>query len=642
MCGIVGVVYHDAERPAPNLDTALACMFHRGPDEQGVFVDGSLVMGMNRLSIIDVAGGHQPMADASERYWIVYNGEIFNFLELRNELSALGYPFRTTCDTEVILAGYHHWGEKILQRLNGMFVFALWDRAERKLWIARDRMGIKPVYYTQLGNAFRFASEIKAILTDQDVPRSISLIGLGNYLTFGHAIAPDTMFDGIYKLLPGHHLTYHDGHISIAKYWDIPATGQPTLTSLQDAIRQSRELVEDAVNSHMVADVPVGAFLSGGIDSATVVALMSRSAGRIKTFSLGFEDDPRSELSSARILAQHFGTEHYEANVTFDELPPLLETLVFHFDEPFGDASSFPTYLVSRLARQHVKVVLTGDGGDELFGGYVRYRAEQLSPWVQATPHAMRQMALWTLNILPTHQHRLKRILRITLQANDALRYAGWSEVFTHVQRESLLTPGYKAVDQNVYAPFEALFAQAEQLDPINRVMYTDLHLRLVNDYLEKVDKATMAASVEARVPLLDYRLVELAQRIPSTFKVSRSETKVLFRRAVADLLPSEVVNLPKHGFSVPIRRWFQGELRDYVHEILTDSQARTRGVFNPEAVEQLWADHKAGRGLYETHLWLLLNFELWARRYLDAPKVQFETPVVPKILSTATVVNER
>jgi asparagine synthase (glutamine-hydrolysing) len=640
MCGIVGVVYHDPDRPATNLDAALACMYHRGPDEQGVYADGPMVMGMNRLSIIDVAGGHQPMVDASGRYWIVYNGEIFNYPELRDELSALGYPFCTHSDTEVILAGYHHWGEKVLGRLNGMFAFALWDRAERRLWIARDRMGIKPVYYTQLGGAFRFASEIKAILTDPDVPREISRIGLENYLTYGHAIAPDTMFESIYKLLPGHHLTYRDGHIHIAQYWDVLAVGEPVLTNLQDTIQQSRALIEDAVRVHMIADVPVGAFLSGGIDSATVVALMARMTGRVKTFSLGFEDDPRSELSSARMLARHFATEHYETNVTSAELPPLLEKLVYHFDEPFGDASCFPTYLVSRLAQKHVKVVLTGDGGDELFGGYVRYQAEQMSPWVQVIPRSLRQIALSTLMTVPTQNHRLKRILRITLQADDALRYAGWSEVFTSGQLKSLVMPDYRTADHNVYAPFESLFEQAAHLDRTNRAMYTDLHLRLPNDYLEKVDKATMAASVEARVPLLDYRLVELAQRIPSAFKVSRRETKVLLRRAVADLLPSEVVNLPKHGFSVPIRQWFQGALRDYVRDILTGTETQTRGVFNPAAIERIWTDNAAGRGLYQTHLWLLLNFELWARYYLDASNSDFKSPTVPRIVSIERTVN--
>lgn len=618
MCGIVGLVYHDPDRPATNLDTALTCIAHRGPDEHGAYADGPLAMGMRRLSIIDLTDGHQPMCDSSGRYWIVYNGEIFNYIGLRDELSALGYAFRTTSDTEVILAGYAHWGEKILQRLNGMFAFALWDRQERRLWIARDRMGIKPLYYTQLGGAFRFASEIKAILTDPQVPRNISRIGLQNYLTFGHAIAPDTMFEGIFKLLPGHHLTYQDGQIQIAQYWSVP-TDQPLLSTRQDAVEQSRALVEDAVRIHMVSDVPVGAFLSGGIDSATVVALMTRLAGRVKTFSLGFEDDARSELSAARLLARHFGTEHYETSVTFAELPPLLEKLVFHFDEPFGDVSCFPTYLVSRLAQQHVKVVLTGDGGDELFGGYVRYRAEQMSPWVQAVPAVFRRAALSALQTLPTSQHRLKRILRITMQANDALRYAGWSEVFLPHQQETLVMPAYRATDYDVYAPFESLFSQAERLDRTNRAMYTDLRLRLPNDYLEKVDKATMAASVEARVPLLDYRLVELAQRIPSAFKVSRRETKVMFRQAVADLLPSEVVKLPKHGFSVPVRLWFQGKLRDYVHDILTDTRTQMRGIFSSKDIEHLWAGHAAGRGFYETHLWLLLNFELWARQYLDA-----------------------
>ena len=549
MCGIVGIVHHDANHPASDLSAALAALAHRGPDDHGSYQNGAASMGMARLSIIDLAGGHQPMTDESRRYWIVFNGEIFNYSELRAELSHLGYRFHSTSDTEVVLVGYRHWGTAVLERLNGMFALAIWDEQDERQWIARDRLGIKPLYYTQLAGAFRFASEIKAILAAPEVPRTISRIGLTNYLTYGHAIAPDTMFEGIFKLLPGHHLTYHKGAIRIAPYWTVPSSGQPAIHSLQDAIQQSRALVEDAVRLHMVADVPVGAFLSGGIDSATVVGFMTRLTGKVKTFSLGFEDDQRNELSAARRLAQHFGTEHYETNIAFNQLPPLLEKLVYHFDEPFGDASCFPTYLVSRLAQNHVKVVLTGDGGDEIFGGYVRYRAEQMSPLVQAVPRFMRQMALSTLNTVTLRQHRLKRILRITLHSNPGRRYAGWSEVFSRDLFQQMVSPAYQNPDYDVYAPYEALYQASSALDLTNRAMYTDLQMRLPNLYLEKVDKATMATSLEARVPLLDYRLVEMAQRIPSKFKVTNRETKVIFRQAVADLLPSDILQL---GHQIP------------------------------------------------------------------------------------------
>ncbi len=618
MCGIAGILYDDPARPAADLKAALAALHHRGPDDRGVYADGPLAIGMTRLSIIDLAGGHQPMADASGRYWIVFNGEIFNYRELRAELSAAGYPFHTTSDTEVILAGYSRWGVEVLERLNGMFAFALWDRQQRRLWLARDRLGVKPLYYTRLAGALRFASEIKAILTDPEVPRQLSPVGLANYLAYGHAIAPHSMFEGIFKLPPAHHLAYQDGRLEVAAYWQVPATGEPAIASLPQAIAHSRALVEEAVRSHMIADVPVGAFLSGGIDSATVTALMAREVGRVKTFSLGFEDDPRSELSAAAALARRFGTEHYETRVTYAALPPLLETLVYHYDEPFGDASSFPTYLVAALARQHVKVVLTGDGGDELFGGYVRYRAEHLAPWVQAVPHPLRQAALTALRGVPRRQHRLRRILRITLESDDALRYAGWSEVFTRDQREAFIQSPYRAAGYDVYGPFKHVFQQGRAHDRTNRAMYADLHLRLPNDYLEKVDKATMAVSLEARVPLLDYRLVELAQRIPSRFKLTGQQTKVMFRRAVADLLPDDVLNLPKHGFSVPTRLWFQGALKTFVLDHLTDERARARGIFDTNAVRALWADHQDQRGVYDYHLWLLLNFELWARQYLD------------------------
>jgi len=634
VCGIVGIVHHDVDHPASDLSAALSALAHRGPDDHGSYQNGHMSMGMARLSIIDLAGGHQPMSDDSKRYWIVFNGEIFNYSDLRAELGRLGYSFRSTSDTEVVLVGYRHWGTAVLDRLNGMFAFAIWDQQDRRLWIARDRLGIKPLYYTQLTGAFRFASEIKALLAAPEVPRTLSRIGLLNYLTYGHAIAPDTMFEGIFKLLPGHHLTYHQGTIRVAPYWTVPSSGQPRIESIQDAIQQSRALVEDAVRLHMVADVPVGAFLSGGIDSATLVGLMTRLTGKVKTFSLGFEDDQRNELSAARRLARHFGTDHYEANVSFAELPPLLEKLVYHFDEPFGDASCFPTYLVSRLAQKHVKVVLTGDGGDELFGGYVRYRAERMSPWVQTVPGAVRKLALSTLSTLAPRQHRLKRILRITLQSNPGLRYAGWSEVFSRDLFLQLVSPAFQMANYDVYAPYETLYRTSSALDITNRAMYTDLQMRLPNLYLEKVDKATMAASLEARVPLLDYRLVELAQRIPSTFKVSHRETKILFRQAVADLLPPDILNLPKHGFSVPTRLWFQGQLKDFVRDVLTSRSARERGIFDTSVVESVLDSHVDNRGLYETHLWLLLNFELWAQRYLDPAFVEPEiaASVVPKV----------
>lgn len=617
MCGITGILYYDSARPAADLSAALAAIQHRGPDDAGVYTDGSLAMGMARLSIIDVAGGHQPMSDVSGRYWIVFNGEIYNYPELRAELAAQGYPFRTTSDTEVILAGYSCWGQDVLRRLNGMFAFALWDTLERRLWLARDRLGIKPLYYVHDGEAFRFASEIKAILTDPAAPRRISRTGLANYLTYGYGIAPDTMFEGIYKLPAAHTITVHNGDINTNRYWHIPAS-QPAIHDLNEAIHETRALLEDAIRCHMIADVPVGAFLSGGIDSATVVSQMTRLAGRVKTFSIGFDDPRHNELDAARALAQRFNSEHYEVVLTEDDLLPLLEKLVYHYDEPFGDASSFPTYVVSKLAQQHVKVVLTGDGGDELFGGYKRYLAERWVPYVQAVPRPVRQAALVGLNSVPG-QHRWKRVLRITMQPDYPSRYAHWIMIFWPEQYREVLSPDYFAPGYDPYLAYRARFSTANRLDPVNRAMYADLHLHLANDYLEKVDKATMAASVEARVPFLDYRLVELAQRIPSALKVNGKTTKSILRQAVADLLPGDILNLPKHGFSLPTQRWFrEGKMHQLVQDVLTDPRAVQRGVFRPEAVRALWEGHRAGRGVYDRHLWLLVNFELWAQRYLD------------------------
>ncbi len=618
MCGIAGILYHDPAHPPADLGASLEAIRHRGPDDTGIYTDGSLAIGMNRLSIIDLGGGHQPMSDASGRYWIVFNGEIYNYPELRAELAAQGYPFRTTSDTEVVLAGYGCWGEEVLRRLNGMFAFALWDRQERRLWLVRDRMGIKPLYYTNDGNAFRFASEIKAILVDRAVPRCIWPTGLANYLFYGYSIAPDTMFEGIYKLPPGHTLTVQDGEMKISRYWEIPTAEYPPISNLDDAVQETRALLEDAIRCHMIADVPVGAFLSGGIDSASVVSQMTRLAGRVKTFSIGFDDPRHNELEAARTLAQRFNTEHYEVVLTEADLPPLLGKLAYHYDEPFADASAFPTYVVSKLAQQHVKVVLTGDGGDELFGGYKRYLAERWVPWVHAVPRPLRQAALAGMQNL-SGQHRWKRILRITMQPDYPARYANWLMIFTPQQYENVLSPDYLAPAYNPYQNYHEVFSAGGQLDSVNRAMYADLHYHMPNDYLEKVDKATMAASVEARIPFLDYRLVELAQRIPSAFKVNGNTTKAILRRAVADLLPQEIVNLPKHGFSVPTSPWFEsGKMSRLIFDVLTDPRAVQRGVFRPEAVLALWDGHRAGRGIYDRHLWSLVNFELWAQRYLD------------------------
>jgi asparagine synthase (glutamine-hydrolysing) len=618
MCGIAGILYNDPARPAADLTAALNAIQHRGPDDDGVYSDGPLAIGMRRLSIIDLTTGDQPMSDASGRYWIVFNGEIYNYPELRRELAAQGYPFRTTSDTEVILAGYGCWGEEVLRRLNGMFGFALWDRVERRLWLARDRLGIKPLYYMHDGSAFRFASEIKAILTDDAVPRRISHDGLANYMTYGYGIAPNTMFEGIFKLPAAHSMTVQNGEVKISRYWQIPGSDPYPLDKLDAAIEETRALLEDAIRIHMIADVPVGAFLSGGIDSATVVSQMTRLAGRVKTFSIGFDDARYNELDAARVLAKCFNSEHYEVTLTEDDLPPLLEKLAYHYDEPFADASAFPTYVVSQLAQQHVKVVLTGDGGDELFGGYKRYLAERWTPWVQAVPRPVRQVALTALNQVP-QQHRWKRIMRITMQPDYPSRYAHWMMIFWPEQVGRVLSPDYAARNYDPYAEYRQRFSAGSALDTVNRAMYADLHIHMPNDYLEKVDKATMAASVEARVPFLDYRLVELAQRIPSSFKVNGKTTKSILRRAVADVLPENILNLPKHGFSVPTTRWFQsGKTSQFIRDVLTDPRAVKRGIFRPEAVQALWEGHRAGRGVYDRHLWALMMFELWAQRYLD------------------------
>jgi len=626
MCGICGRLNFD-RRPveASLIKRMSAALAHRGPDDEGVYIGATVGLGNRRLSIIDLELGHQPMSDGSDTAWIVYNGEIYNFPSLRETLQTKGYPFVTHSDTEVILAAYELFDVECLQHLQGMFAFAIWDEDKQRLFLARDRLGIKPLYYYMDGGKIVFASEIKALLKDPEVPRELDLKGLFNFFAYGHAVAPDTIYRGIKKLLPGHYLIcLGDGQCQLSQYWDSPLPNDDEDRGEDYYRTRIEELLGRAVSSHLLSDVPLGAFLSGGVDSSAVVAFMTRVMDRpITTFSVGFCGPSFfNELDDARFVSQHFGTDHHEITLTEEDLIETLETLVYHYDEPYGDAAGLPTYLVSRLARQYVKVILTGEGSDELFGGYRRYSVERFSPSFLLLPPFLRKDVLQRLiNVMP-RLRRTKKALAAMNVADPVERYGSWLLVFDIHLLEDLFHPDLSGFlkDYDPFWPYRIHYPQGDS-ERLNRILHVDQKTWLVDGYLEKVDKAAMAVGLEARVPFLDHHLVEFVAGVPSKYKIRGWTTKYILKKVLKGILPERILRKRKHGFSVPIDPWFRGKLRSYVQEILLDPKTLNRCIFQRKTIERLFQDHLRGQEIYDTHLWLLLNFELWQRRFMDGPR---------------------
>jgi asparagine synthase (glutamine-hydrolysing) len=641
MCGICGAAWTN---PADAIDDrSLQAMtdriVHRGPDDAGTYLDRHAALGFRRLSIIDLAGGHQPLSNEDGTVWTVFNGEIYNFPALRHRLEARGHTLRSQGDTEVLVHLYEDEGPRMFGLLRGMFALAIWDAPRRTLVLARDRMGQKPLVYRHdpARRRLAFASELKALLAlpEEVVPRRIDPLALDQYLCYGYVPHPRTILDGVAKLPPAHYAVWHDGRLAIEPYWSPDWDLERERTMAED-VEELRHTLDDAVREQMVADVPLGAFLSGGIDSTIIVGLMQRASSRpVKTFAIGFPDPRYDETSYAELAARHLGTEHQ----TFIVEPKAWETLpalAWHFDEPFADSSALPTWYVARETRRSVTVALTGDAGDELFGGYDRYRALALTELFQRIPDGPRRVLGGTMTrVLPRSSRpktRLRGLQRLFERINEPAeaRYLGWMTAFDEDARLALYADEHldrlaaAASSDPAWADPAALlsaaFAAAGRRDRVTRAMVADLLTYLPGDLLVKVDLASMAHSLECRGPFLDHRVVELAAAMPvdRKLRLRPGRSKVVLKRAFADLLPPAIRTRAKMGFGVPIGRWFREELKDELRGVLLDPVSLARGLFRPEAIRRLVDEHADGRRDHAPRLWALLMLELWFRKHMD------------------------
>ena len=627
MCGIAGVYHVAPSRPAsePCVKRMADAIVHRGPDDGTVFVDGPVGLGFRRLSIIDVAGGRQPIFNEDRSKAIIFNGEIYNFHTLTDDLKRRGHRFTTHSDTEAILHLYEEYGEDCVRHLRGMFAFAIWDAAKQELFLARDRVGIKPLYYRWDGSTFAFGSEIKSILAHPDVPRAIDPLALDDYLTYLYVPAPRTIFKGIRKLHAGHTLTVtRSGPREPREYWDLKFAPSEALSE-DEAAGRLLEKLRESVQAHLESEVPLGAFLSGGIDSSAVVGLMAGLMDRpVNTASIGFRDEAFDELPYAREVAARFRTASYEKTVDASAAN-ILDRLAWHYDEPFADSSMVPTYYVSQVARERVTVCLSGDGGDENFAGYRRYRFEVWeNRFRSAVPRALRRPVFGALGAAYPKLDWLPRVFRAktTLQnlALDPERgYFHTMSWLSPEKKRSLYREPLRRelADYDSFSVMDRYFARTEGWDPLSRVQYVDIKTFLVDDILTKVDRASMAHSLEVRVPLLDHEVMEFAASLPPALKLRGGTGKYVLKKAVRNLLPPETLTRTKMGFSVPLARWLRGELRPLFQERMFAPDAFVRELFDPAPIRTWWDRHQSGVSDYSPELWSLLMLETWGRRFL-------------------------
>lgn len=627
MCGIVGKLALDPPAPvAPELvSRMLATIRHRGPDDEGAYINGPVALGGCRLAIIDLSPhGHQPMTNEDASIWMVFNGEIYNFQELKADLEARGHRFRSRCDSEVVIHLYEEFGVNCLGHLRGMYAFAIWDTRDRSLFLARDRLGKKPLHYYHDGKVFLFASEPKAILLDPDVRTAPDPEAIHYYLTYGYVPSPLSAFRGFQKLAPAHYLLLRNGAARVERYWRLHY-GRKGARTEPELCEEIRERLREAVRLRMVSDVPLGALLSGGIDSSAIVAMMSElGGGPVKTFSIGFEEQDYDELKYARLVAQRFGTDHHECIVKPDGIE-MLSHLVWYYNEPYADSSALPTFYLSKLARLHVTVALSGDGGDENFAGYLRYVTIRRSQQLHRLPWWVKRSLAAASRVVPNSlspRHILQRGKRFVTDLNQGpcYRYARFLSYFADLLKADLYTPEFRACTSTLDSldPLLDALKSSDAPDLLEAALDADVSLYLPDDLLVKMDIASMANSLEVRSPLLDHRFMEFVATIPSHQKVHRGVTKYIFRKSLEGILPREVIHRGKMGFEVPIKHWFRNELRGLAIEVLLDRCAIRRGYFRPETIRRLIDEHAAGAALWHHQLWNLLMLELWHRMFID------------------------
>jgi asparagine synthase (glutamine-hydrolysing) len=631
MCGICGLFFTNRDHRVNEgvLSRMNGEIAHRGPDDQGIFVEENVGLAMRRLSIIDVKTGHQPLSNESGNVWIVFNGEIYNHQQLRSELEAKGHRYRTHCDTETIVHLYEEYGRECVKHLRGMFAFVVWDRRTRSVFAARDRMGIKPLYYRLQDGVFVFGSEIKAILACPGVRPEFNRSTLAEYLAFGYITGPATMFTGIQKLMPAHTLELNEsGECRVERYWDltVPVDAEPL--PRQHYVTTYRGLLESAVRSHLMSDVPLGVFLSGGLDSSAVAALTAKfRQDQIETFAVGYGEEQFSELRYAREVAQHINSRHHEVRMTRDDFFENLPRLIWHEDEPIAWPSSVSLYFVARLARERVTVVLTGEGSDETLGGYTRYAWTLLNcrmdkTYRAFTPAAVRQLLRKGISAspLPASMHRK---LEHSFLMRDGTSWASFYfdnfySAFSAVQQARLMTSEALAASADAYLSCMEIWERSSG-DLLHRMLYADINSYLI-ELLMKQDQMSMAASVESRVPFLDHELVEFTARIPAQYDIHGMAGKFVLKEAVSDLLPHSITYRKKMGFPTPWDYWLKGAELDRLEKLLLQ-RCDARGLFKPEEIERLFREHRIGHRDHGNRIWRLLNLELWQRVVVEGER---------------------
>lgn len=628
MCGINGIAF--SPKSGRQINENILCRMrdvieHRGPDGAGAFVDGNIGLGHRRLSIVDVTHGHQPMKNASGDLVISYNGEIYNHADYREELISKGHIYQTHCDTETILHLYAEYGADCVNYLRGMFAFAIWDKNKKELFIARDRLGVKPLYYVhdEQGNLY-FASEIKSILESGAVRSEINYNALPDQLANHGTSADETLFAGVKRLMPGHTMSWKDGRIEIRKFWDVNFEPKHEARSDAEFVEEWRDLFRHSVKLRLMADVPLGMFLSGGIDSSAIAAVMSEMVDEpIKTFSVAFNERDANELEYARLIANKYKTDHHEIVITPEQFFAELPNLVWHEDEPLGFIASVPLYFVSKLAQEHVKVVLTGEGSDEIMAGYGRYQKALAllsygEKYESLTPGFLRDAVRSGVATLPgTLSRKLNRTF-LTREADVENLFFDNFAIFTKAMQPQLLSAESKAriADANPYAGLQHWFDSADAEEVLDKLLYADTKTYL-HELLMKQDQMSMAASIESRVPFLDHKLVEYTAKLPVEYKLRGKTTKWILREAMKGILPEEILTRKKMGFPVPVGSWFRNEFRHVVDEYVLSERSLERGIFNAEFVRELVAKHNTGEN-HDERIWFLVNFEMWQRRFID------------------------